>query len=303
MGDEARRLAEGSLRWGASRVLLYAGLVMLLAMVGGLAMPAVLGDTTEGLLAGSALTLGAAFVPGAILLLKLDGRTAGSMGLAWTPAVPKEIGLGLGVGLGSIALAAAIMFAAGGLSYTAGPGDAVGWLTTMGWSFAFFAVPALAEEVLFRGYAFQVTVRVVGPVAGTLAASTLFALAHLSNPSAAPLGLVNIFLAGLLLSVAYLRTRSLWFASALHLGWNWGMAGPLDLPVSGLELVNAPLYEPTVGGHAWLTGAGFGPEGGIVGSIGFAVALVAVWKLPGLGISPGMRALRPIVNVDETEGR
>jgi uncharacterized protein len=40
----------------------------------------------------------------------------------------------------------------------------------------------------------------------------------------APLGLANIFLAGVMLAVAYLRTRSLWFATGVHLGWNWTMA-------------------------------------------------------------------------------
>lgn len=290
-----------SLGWGATRVLLYAGLVALLMIAGGLAVPAGLEETSEGLFAGSALTLGAAFVAGAVMLLRMDGRTVGAMGLAWTRHTAKELAVGLGLGLATIGLAALAMVATGGLRYTAQPGDATGWLTVAATSFGFFAVPAIAEEVLFRGYAFQVTVRVVGPVAGTLAASTLFALAHAANPSAAPLGLVNIFLAGVLLSAAYLRTRSLWFASALHLGWNWGMAGPLDLPVSGLEMVDAPLYEPVIGGSAWLTGAEFGPEGGIVGTLAFALALLAVLKLPVIGESPGMKALRPIVDEDETE--
>jgi hypothetical protein len=223
------------------------------------------------------------------------------MGLAWTRQTPKELALGLGVGLAAIGVAALVMFATGGLRYTPQPGDAGGWLRVAATSFGFFAVPAIAEEVLFRGYAFQVTVRVVGPVAGTLAASTLFAAAHAANPSAAPLGLVNIFLAGVLLSAAYLRTRSLWFASALHLGWNWGMAGPLDLPVSGLEMVDAPLYEPVIGGSPWVTGAAFGPEGGFVGTLAFMLALLAVLKLPIVGESPGMKALRPIVDGDETE--
>jgi hypothetical protein len=289
-----------SLKWGATRVFLYTGIFALLLVVGGLAIPSVLDETADNLLAGSALTLGAAFVAGAVLLLKLDGRTVGAMGLAWTPAVPKEIGLGLGIGLASIALAALLMFVAGGLGYTAQPGDLRDWLLVAGQAFAIFAIPAVAEEVLFRGYAFQVMVRVVGPVPGTIAASALFAIAHAANPSAAPLGMVNIFLAGLLLSVAYLKTRSLWFASALHLGWKWGMAGPLDLPVSGLELVDSPLYEPVISGSAWVTGAAFGPEGGVVGTIAFGAALLAVWKLPAIRESPRMKELRPIVDQDES---
>lgn len=298
MGERDRRSA--SLSWGATRIVLYASLFFVLVVVGGLALPEALEDTSEGLLLGSALTLGAAFVAGAVLLIRLDGRSAGAMGLGWTPAVPKELGIGLGLGIGSIGLAALLMLATGGLRYASEPGDVQAWLLAAGQSFVLLAIPAAAEEVLFRGYAFQVTARVAGPVAATLAGSVLFAAAHAANPSVAPLGLVNIFLAGVLLSVAYLRTRSLWLATALHLGWNWGMAGPLDLPVSGLELLNAPMYEPVISGATWFNGGAFGPEGGLVGSIAFSAAIVAVWKMPGLREAIEMKRLRPIVDADET---
>jgi biotin transport system substrate-specific component len=35
-------------------------------------------------------------------------------------------------------------------------------------------------------------------------------------------------------AAAYLRTLSLWFATALHIGWNWATASLFDLPVSGI---------------------------------------------------------------------
>jgi uncharacterized protein len=76
--------------------------------------------------------------------------------------------------------------------------------------------------------------------------------------------------------VAYLRTLSLWFATAVHLGWNWAMATLFDLPVSGITAFDTPLYEPVVGGPAWWSGGLFGPEGGVVGTIGLrVVALLA----------------------------
>src|SRR5690606_41214983 len=67
------------------------------------------------------------------------------------------------------------------------------------------ALPAAAEEALFRGYAFQVLVEAVGPVVATATFSAAFALAHAGNPGANVFALVNIFLAGVLLSAAYLR--------------------------------------------------------------------------------------------------
>jgi len=290
-----------TLRWGAVRVVLYAGLFVALLAASELALPAALDNTNSGLLLGSALTLGAAFVAAAVLLLTLDRRTVGALGLAWTPAVPKELALGFGIGVGSIALTALIMYAAGGLRYTAQPGDLRGWAAAAVRTLGMLAVPAFAEEVLFRGYAFQATARVTGPLAATVAGSALFAAVHANNPSVGPLGFVNIFLAGVLLSAAYLKTRSLWFAGALHLGWNWGMAGPLDLPVSGIELFDAPLYDPVLHGSRWLTGGMFGPEGGVAGTIAFVTAILIVWRLRSIRESPAMKALRPIVDVAETD--
>jgi hypothetical protein len=133
-------------------------------------------------------------------------------------------------------------------------------------------------------------------VIATIGASALFAAAHRTNPNVDMFALVNIFLAGVLLSAAYLRTRSLWFATAVHFGWNWSMASLLDLPVSGLALFDTPLYEPVVGGPAWLTGGAFGPEGGMAATVAFVLAAFAVWRLPGLDETEEMRALRPLVD-------
>jgi hypothetical protein len=51
------------------------------------------------------------------------------------------------------------------------------------------------------------------------------------------------------------------------------------LPVSGLEILNTPLYEPRLHGPEWFTGGAFGPEGGFAGTIAFTAALVALWWL------------------------
>jgi membrane protease YdiL (CAAX protease family) len=283
-------------RWlrAIGRILLFAALFIGLLSAGSL-----LGQTLDGgehvtALIGSALMAVAALAAGALLIRRLDHRPAGALGLAWTNRSAREIGVGLAIGVGALVIAAIAMAAAGGLRYTGQGGDVLGWTRIVAAGFGGLAVAAFAEEVLFRGYPFQVLAQVAGGAAATLALSLLFALAHAGNPNVDTFALVNIFLAGVLLSVAYLRTRSLWFATAVHLGWNWAMALLFDLPVSGLELFDAPLYEPVVGGPRWFTGGAFGPEGGLVGSVAFGLALLFVLKAPGLTIAPELRALRPL---------
>jgi hypothetical protein len=73
-----------------------------------------------------------------------------------------------------------------------------------------------------------------------------------------------------MLSLAVLWTGSLWFASAVHLGWNWATAAVLDLPVSGLDSSTRPSTTAQPVGPAWLTGGEFGPEGGLAGTLAVA---------------------------------
>jgi membrane protease YdiL (CAAX protease family) len=165
----------------------------------------------------------------------------------------------------------------GAWHYRSDGGSLIGWASGGMMLLLYLAVPAAAEEALFRGYPFQKLVAATGPWIASVMASAGFALAHAHNPSVGVFAIANIFCAGLLLSFAFLKTGSLWFATAVHLGWNWMIAGPLDLPVSGLDLYNAPLYEPRALAAPWLTGGNFGPEGGASGLAALLLLAGGVW--------------------------
>ncbi|MGH7460588.1 MAG: lysostaphin resistance A-like protein, partial [Longimicrobiales bacterium] len=169
------------------------------------------------------------------------------------------------------------MMLAGWLRFAPDQGTTAAWAATLLGDLGLMGVAAAAEEAMFRGYPFQVLVRAAGAPAAVVVSSVAFSLAHNTNPNVDDIALLNIFLAGVLLAVAYLVTRSLWFATAIHLGWNWSMASLADLPVSGLELFDTPLYEPVLRGPAWATGGAFGPEGGLTGTIAFGAAIATVW--------------------------
>ena len=279
------------------RVLLFGVLLLALSIGGALALSA-LGVTLVGKarIAATAITLVAAVLVGVLMLRVFDGRSAGALGFAWTSRTGAEIGSGLMIGAGALALAALAMAISGNLLYGPDSGTAGAWAGVVAVDLGLFAVAAASEEAVFRGYPFQVLAQRFGAAAATVVMSIGFALAHGANPSVGAFALINIFLAGILLSLAYLRTRSLWFATAVHLGWNWAMASLFDLPVSGLAFFDTPLYEPVVGTPAWFTGSEFGPEGGLVGTIGFIAALLVVltWKV--VRPAPEMLALRPLVD-------
>lgn len=229
------------------------------------------------------------------ILLALDGRTPGALGFYLSPGWPRESALGLGLGVGVAAAVVLGMAALGGVGWTSEPGAKGEFLREAAVALWFFTLPAAAEEVVFRGYAFQALAESWGALRALWATSLLFGLVHLSNPNTSLVGIGNIVMAGLFLGVVYLKTASLWWATGAHLGWNWTLGFLADLPVSGLEVVDSPLYEGVPQGAGWVSGGAFGPEGSLVATVGFGLAAFWVWRSPRFG--PGKKALdvRPLI--------
>ena len=233
----------------------------------------------RGLTVSSAIALASAVSIGAVLLVRVERRPFAALGLAWREDSTRDIIAGMLLPGAALLLAVVLMLVTGALRYQNDSGDAITLIVGAAQLLVVLAIAAAAEEALFRGYPFQKLATAIGPVAATLMASAGFALAHINNPNVNAFALANIFVAGVMLSVAYLRTRSLWLPIALHTSWNWWLAGPFDLPVSGLELFDTPLYEPRMTGADWLTGGDFGPEGGVAGLIALLLLTAAVWAL------------------------
>jgi membrane protease YdiL (CAAX protease family) len=138
---------------------------------------------------------------------------------------------------------------------------------------------SLAEELMFRGYPFQRLVEAIGAGGAILVFSVLFALVHWMNPGASPLGLLNTVLIGVVLSVAYLRTRALWLPWGLHFAWNATLGLVFGLPVSGIRLFNVFVHTTAVGPQ-WLTGGTYGLEASLPGISVVLVGLIVVWRAP-----------------------
>jgi membrane protease YdiL (CAAX protease family) len=121
--------------------------------------------------------------------------------------------------------------------------------------------------------------------------SVYFAYGHWENPSRTFFSTANTVLAGVWLSLAYLKTRSLWLPTALHFGWNWTMGAVFGLPVSGLLIPQHPLLISTSGAPLWLTGGSYGPEAGAAATIVVIASTILIWRAKWLGIAPEVRAV------------
>ncbi|MBW3629394.1 MAG: CPBP family intramembrane metalloprotease [Gemmatimonadetes bacterium] len=282
------------------RVLLYVALLLLLAIAAQFAA-ALLPRTRLDWL-DIALLTAAGLIAGWVMLARFDERPPGALGFAITRATPGEILFGFVLGSALIAAATILLLLSGTATFVPDTGTAGEYVRTLAWTFAFFSIAAAAEEVLFRGYAFQALVEAIGVWPTVLVTSALFAAVHLGNPEVDSIAVVNIFLAGVLLGFAYLRTRSLWFATALHSGWNWTMAAALGFPVSGLVLLDTPLYDAVETGADWWTGGGFGPEAGLAGTLVIVAGTAWTVRTKRLHEPPEMRALRPLVDSRLPEG-
>jgi hypothetical protein len=139
-------------------------------------------------------------------------------------------------------------------------------------------VAAAFEELIFRGYPMQVLMKGMGPWPAMLIMSSLFGLLHAGNLNSSVLGVFNTIVAGMMLSLAYFKTRSLWFPYGLHLAWNVGTGMLVGFPLSGTGFTS--LWTAHVSGASWLLGAAYGPEGGILGTMIFLVGAMAVWNFP-----------------------
>jgi uncharacterized protein len=179
------------------------------------------------------------------------------IGLPQRPTAREEWTLGAALGWGTIVLAVLPMAIFGRLHvhfFT----DARSVLLVI-INLLTLLVAALAEEVAFRGFPFRRLIQATGPVTATIIMAILFGLVHIANPNATGIGLLIAMLAGVVLSIAWLRTHGLWLPWGLHFAWNASMGILFGLPVSGLTDFSSVIQTDAYG-RRWLTGGDYGPE-------------------------------------------
>ncbi len=204
----------------------------------------------------------------------VDHRPLSAFGVGFNPRWRRHFLVGLGMAavmLLTLAVASAIL---GRLS--------VEWAASMATparlaiTVGLLWIAAANEEMVFRGYPFQALIQGMGAWPAVLLMSAIFGALHMSNPNASAIGTANTLLAGVLLSIAYLRTRSLWLPYGIHVAWNVGIGFILGFPLSGLDIPS--LWKTNAMGNDLILGGAYGPEGGLLATLIFAGTAISLHR-------------------------
>jgi membrane protease YdiL (CAAX protease family) len=224
---------------------------------------------------GDAIAMTIALVAAHAIMIR--GVDRGSWSYAWLDrgaASGRVVGFGLGLGAIPITLSSMLLFAIGWLAVE--PGSAGSW-TAAAVKISFVLVlAALYEELFSRGYLLAVVAELIGMPAAVAVTSVAFGLLHLTNPGASAQPIILVCLAGLFLAAVLLATRSLYAAWAAHFAWNWVMAVPMHVSVSGVVVLQ-PRYQTVESGPDWATGGAWGPEGGAFAGVAMLAGMAYLY--------------------------
>jgi uncharacterized protein len=260
--------------------LLRIGVFVVITLIALIVASTIIRVTTgdKGLVNAALANFAAAAIATTISLRIYERARIEDIGLGWNRASQRNLALGFlgGIAGGLLVTVPAVLLRMASFERAPSLGN---WRSVI-----FVAVVllfgAMGEEIMFRGYAFQVLLTETGIFATILPVSLLFSLMHGLNPGINPLGFVNTFLWGVLLGFAFLRSGDLWLPIGLHYGWN------LALPLLGANL--SGIFEAGIGvpytlrwNAGWLwSGAEYGPEGGVLTTIVVMILAFYLWKAP-----------------------
>jgi len=210
-----------------------------------------------------------------------------AIGLNWSRASRRNVLIGLLAGvLAAYAVTGAPLLA--GLAHLETSGEGAEWRIIL-FTTIMLVFGAFGEEMLFRGYGFQVLLGPLGTYATLLPVGVLFGLAHRGNLNFSWLGLVNTTLWGVLLGYAFLRSGDLWLPIGLHFGWNW------VLPLFGANLSGFTMrvtgYQMRWHTTALWSGGDYGPEASILTTVVVSLLFVLLAKAPVLRQRPALARL------------
>ncbi|GAA0177511.1 type II CAAX endopeptidase family protein [Clostridium sediminicola] len=139
-----------------------------------------------------------------------------------------------------------------------------------------FILVGFNEELFSRGYCITVLGQTKSRWVMILVSSLIFSAMHLLNPNVSYLGLLNIFLVGILFAIMFIKSGDLWMSIGYHITWNYFQGNIFGFNVSGKDVHG--IYSLKYTTENIINGGKFGPEGGIITSIILIISIVFVIK-------------------------
>lgn len=238
------------------------------------------------------VTLVSALLVGWVCGKMLEGLPFRALGAWFTKGWLRNLVAGVLVGSATLGLAILIAYGSGGLRFELTTLDAPTVARSVALSFLIFAVGAAAEEALFRGYILQTFSRSGLAWIGIAITSLFFGAVHWRNPNSGIISTIDTIVAGVWFSIAYLKTRDLWFVWGMHFIWNWMQGSIFGIEVSGLtDFAAGSVLRELDSGPTWLTGGSYGIEGGIASTVALVVSTAVIYFMPYLKPSEEMLSL------------
>jgi membrane protease YdiL (CAAX protease family) len=207
----------------------------------------------------------------------LDRRRFADFGFRFSPSWWVDLGFGLALGALMMTAIFFIELATGWAAITETFKSGVNGIAfpiEILWALVTVICVGIYEELLGRGYQLKnlaegLNFKFFSPkgaiVLAALHTSALFGLLHALDPNATIISTLNLMLAGLLYSTAYLLTGELAVPIGYHIMWNFFESSVFGFPVSGMDLGTTFIDIRQSGPRLW-TGGAFGPEAGLVGT-------------------------------------
>lgn len=245
------------------------------------------------LVTAAGATFCAGLVANFVSLRVFDRMPLQAAGLYWKTGSGKNLGLGLAAGAGAALLVTLVPVLAGAAQLVpdaAYPASAPGFLFVS----VVLLFGAVGEELIFRGYGFQILASGAGRILAVAISSFLFGMVHAQNLNVSALAVVNTTGFGVVLGLGMIRSGDLWLPIGLHFAWN------LMLPLAGVNLsgfrIGLTGYTLRWNAPDLWSGGAYGPEGSVLTC---CVLVLLVWFL---AKAPVVTADAPLLHRLDEEG-
>ncbi len=178
---------------------------------------------------------------------------------------PRRVGLALVAGLGIVLVPAGLLLAVGLVRIQPMPDGA--WLSYAVDVLVVSALATLVDALAFRGYLHGLLERRWGSWVAVGVSMTLFTLIHAAGNPMSLTQLLAMLALGAFLGAVRARSQGVAASWMAHFGMYWAQGALLHSGIAMLELEAPPLYRMILGPPWFLTGAGWGVDGGLAVAI------------------------------------